>query len=59
MAKKYRDARTGEYTTKKYAEKHKSTTFSETRKTKLYGCPSCGAEKPRVRGKCPVCGYKG
>jgi hypothetical protein len=34
MPKKYRDAKTGEYATKKYAEKHKSTTVSETDKKK-------------------------
>lgn len=34
MQKKYRDAGTGEYVTKTYADKHKTTTVSETDKKK-------------------------
>lgn len=34
MTKRYRDAKDGHYVSKKYAEKHKSTTVSETDKKK-------------------------
>ena len=34
MKKRYRDAKTGEYITKKYAETHKATTVAETEKKK-------------------------
>jgi len=37
MSKKYRDAGTGEYVTKAYADKHKKTTVSETDKPKPKG----------------------
>lgn len=34
MTVKYRSSKTGEYVTKEYAEKHKSTTVKETDKKK-------------------------
>jgi len=44
---------------KKVAKSSGSFLLRSSRRIKRYVCPNCNSDKPTVRGKCPICGYRG